>query len=438
MFALFVFLPIPFVFFAISRLRTFINRCYEKQWVASSRATGILHDIISGIRVVKAFGTEENEINKFKKAESKVTEIAIRNERIWSILFPIIGFLLTCSEFLVLYFGGQSVLGNYSSGNPMTIGELMQIMTYITLIYSQMRWMTYLPRDFARATTSMAKINDIMDEKIEIESCENAQTPVIQGNISFKNTTFGYKAYEPIIKNITLDITKGEMVGIVGYSGVGKTTLINLIMRLYDVNTGELNIDNINIKNISKKTLNESIGVVFQETFLFAGSIYENLLYANPKASPEDIIAAAQTANAHEFIIRLPDAYNTIIGENGYTLSGGERQRIAIARAVLRNPAILILDEATSSLDTETESKIQEALQRLIKGRTTIAIAHRLSTLRNANRLIVMDKGSIAEQGTHKDLLQQKGIYYNLVMAQKQTTKMADVNQIIEKERILC
>lgn len=285
--------------------------------------------------------------------------------------------------------------------------------------------MTSLPRSLANTVTSMAKLTEILDEEPEITNSENAVSPQIHGDIEFKNVTFGYKNYEPVLKNISLKIEQGEMVGIVGHSGVGKSTLINLIMRLYDVNSGSLMIDGTDIRNIDKSTLNKSIGVVFQETFLFAGSIYDNIRYANPEASPEDVIAAAKIANAHDFIIKLPDAYNTLVGEHGYSLSGGERQRISIARAVLRDPKILILDEATASLDTETESKIQEALSRLTKGRTTIAIAHRLSTLRNADRLIVLEKGELAEFGTHEELLKNKGIYYNLVMAQRQTTKMA-------------
>jgi ATP-binding cassette subfamily B protein len=200
-------------------------------------------------------------------------------------------------------------------------------------------------------------------------------------------------------------------------------------MRLYDINGGKISIDGTDIRNISQKVLHESIGVVFQETFLFAGSLYDNITYAKPEATYDEVIAASKIANAHEFIVKLPDAYNTIVGENGYTLSGGERQRIAIARAVLRNPSILILDEATASLDVETESKIQEALLRLTKGRTTIAIAHRLSTLRNADRLIVLDKGNLAEIGSHKELLLKKGIYYKLVMAQRQTSKLKIENE---------
>ncbi len=434
--ALFVFLPVPLVLFAASRFWNFIHRRYEKQWRLSSTANGILHDIIRGIRVVKVFGTEKSEIEKFSNANRKLAETSQKNEQLWALLFPLLGFLVGIGEFLVLYFGAQSVLygidpelGYSIIGEPLTLGELTQIMSYIGYIYGPLRWMTSLPRSIANAVTSMAKLNEIIEEEPDIRDKADAITPEIEGNISFVNATFGYKSYEPVLKNITLDIKKGEMVGIVGHSGVGKSTMINLIMRLYDLNSGKLLIDGVDIKDISKETLCKSIGTVFQETFLFAGSIYDNIVYAKPEATPEEVFAAAKIANAHEFIIKLPDAYNTVVGENGYSLSGGERQRVAIARAILRDPKILILDEATASLDTETESKIQEALQRLIKGRTTIAIAHRLSTLRHADRLIVLEKGKLAEQGSHEELLKNKGIYYNLVMAQRQTTKMADVKK---------
>lgn len=433
---LFVFIPVPLVVFAAARFWNFIHRRYEKQWRLSSAANGILHDIIKGIRVVKVFGTEKSEIAKFSEANRKLAETSQKNEQLWAILFPMLGFIVGVGEFLVLYFGAQSVLNGISPdlghsiiGKPLSLGEFTQIMSYIGFIYGPLRWLTSLPRTIAEAVTSMAKLNEILYEDPDIKDKENALTPEIEGNISFVNATFGYKSYEPVLKNISLDIKKGEMVGLVGHSGVGKSTLINLIMRLYDLNSGKLLIDGIDIRDISKETLCLNIGTVFQETFLFAGSIYDNIVYAKPDATPEEVFSAAKIANAHEFIIRLPDAYNTVVGENGYSLSGGERQRIAIARAILRDPKILILDEATASLDTETESKIQEALQRLIKGRTTIAIAHRLSTLRHADRLIVLEKGKVAEQGTHEELLKNKGIYYNLVMAQRQTTKMASLKQ---------
>ncbi|MBQ4323742.1 MAG: ATP-binding cassette domain-containing protein, partial [Clostridia bacterium] len=224
-------------------------------------------------------------------------------------------------------------------------------------------------------------------------------------------------------------VDAGEMIGIVGHSGAGKSTMINLILRLYDVNSGKITIDGTDLREFDKKTLSDAIGAVFQETFLFEGPIYDNILYARPDATPEMVFRAAKIACCHEFILKLPEGYNTRIGQNGHTLSGGERQRVAIARAVLKDPKILILDEATASLDTDTEAQIQQALQYLVKDRTTIAIAHRLSTLRHADRIVVVNKGIIAEQGPHSELLKQKGQYYDLVMAQKQTTKMAKTEE---------
>jgi ATP-binding cassette subfamily B protein len=221
------------------------------------------------------------------------------------------------------------------------------------------------------------------------------------------------------------------MIGIVGHSGVGKSTMINLILRLYDCTGGRILIDGVDIKDIAQDSLRSKVGVVLQETFLFDGSVYDNISYAKPDASFEEIIQAAKIANAHDFIVKLPDGYNTRVGDKGFSLSGGERQRIAIARAILHNPRILILDEATASLDTQTEKQIQEALNRLTKGRTTIAIAHRLSTLSNADRLIVLDQGKLAEFGTHNELMQEKGVYYKLVMAQRQTTKMKKVVEAV-------
>ncbi len=245
--------------------------------------------------------------------------------------------------------------------------------------------------------------------------------------MEFKSVTFGYKSHEPVLENINIKVDKGEMIGLVGHSGSGKSTFINLVMRLYDVDEGQILVDGTDIRDLSQQELRSQMGVVLQETFLFSGTIKENILYSKPDATPDEVILAAKIANAHDFIMKFPDAYDTRVGERGQRLSGGERQRVAIARAILNEPKILILDEATASVDTETEQQIQEALGRLIKNRTTFAIAHRLSTLKNANRLMVIDKGRLAELGTHDELLKKKGIYFKLVTAQRKMSKIKGV-----------
>ena len=278
---------------------------------------------------------------------------------------------------------------------------------------------TAIPRNISNFLTSLGKILEILEEEPEVFDIARPKDLKIKGDINVDHVTFGYETYNPVLKNVNIKINKGEMIGIVGHSGCGKTTLINLVMRLYDVTEGKIEIDGVNIKDISQATLRSQIGVVLQETHLFSGSIRDNIRYAKPFATNEEVINAARMANAHDFIMRLPQGYNTIVGEKGYSLSGGERQRIAIARALIHNPKILILDEATAALDTETEKLIQDAINKLTDGRTTLAIAHRLSTLRNADRIIVLDHGKLAEYGTHIELLEKKGIYYGLVMAQK-------------------
>lgn len=417
---LWAYLPVPFVALVITGYRRIIRIRYESQWRWASRANSILYDIIRGIRVVKSFGTERLEVDKYRNVSRKLSDVMISNEKLWATLNPILGFIIGCGEFIILYFGGSDVIGA-----QMTVGELIQFVSFLGYIYSPLNSLTLLPQQLTNFFTSASKLFEILDEEQDVEDKENPEDVKITGHIEFQDVYFGYNSYEPVIKGISFDVKPGEMIGIVGPSGVGKSTLINLIMRFYDVTGGRILIDGHDIRDIPQQTLRENIGVVFQETFLFAGTIYENIAYAKPGALPEEVFAATKIANAHEFIIKQPDGYNTKIGENGFSLSGGERQRIAIARAVLRNPAILILDEATASLDTETEHLIQEALERLVKGRTTFAIAHRLSTLRHATKLICIDKGKIAEMGTHDELLEKQGVYYKLVMAQRQTTKMA-------------
>ena len=418
--AVIIFIPLPLFLFINAVAWKFMIRFFIKAWRFRSEANSILYDIFSGIKIVKSFGTEKQEIKRSGKAFKNLVDIDKKSETNFAVLYPITRFFLGLgSYFLTLYIGNQII------GGVMTKGEMMQFMAYMSMIYGPLQWMGGFGHWLNHALVSAAKLFEIIDQKSEIAIQENPTKKDIEGYIDFKGVNFGYKDYEMVLKNINLSVKPGEMIGIVGKSGVGKSTLINLLMRLYDVNSGDITIDGINIKDYDPLNLRSQIGAVLQETFLFSGTIYDNIVYAKKDATRDEIIKAAKFANAHQFIMKLPDGYNTKVGEHGHTLSGGERQRVAIARAVLHDPRILILDEATSALDTETEALVQDALQKLIKNRTTFAIAHRLSTLRNATRLIIFDKGTIAETGTHEELMIKKGIYYSLVMAQRQMSKMA-------------
>ena len=420
--ALLILLPVPF---AMAFWRLFskkIHRIYNRQWQLNSRSRSILQDIFSGIRVVKSYGSEDSEIHKYDCAIKDELDIQIKNEKFFGKVSPLINFFMGFGEFFLLFYGGNLVFQG-----DMTLGEMMQFSSYASMIYTPLRWMTNLPRRIIRLKTSISKIYDVIeDEDMLIKRSEESIS--IKGDIVFDHVGFGYEKGSVVLEDVCVHIKPGEMIGIVGKSGIGKSTMTNLMMRMYDVEKGRILIDGIDIRDISEHSLRSQIGAVLQDTFLFSGTVFENISYAKPDASRDEVIQAAKAAGAHKFIIKMQDGYNTYIGEHGYTLSGGERQRIAIARAILRDPRILILDEATSALDTQTEKEIQDALQTFAKGRTVVAIAHRLSTLRNCDRIIVIDNGVIAQEGTHDELMRTEGIYSSLVLAQRQMFR-------IEKEK---
>ena len=417
--ALIVVLPLPFAAYLSAKSYNILNIRYMRVWRCKCRAGELLHDVLHGMRVVKNYGGEQRECAAYEKASAKWADAVRRVDIAWYLMQPPINYLFSIGEYCALFFGGSMILGR-----QMQLGELVQFTTYVYMLYGPIQWLVGLPRILAQAGVSAGKVFEVLEEQDDIPESAAPKELDIHGDIDFEHVYFGYKAYNPVLKDVSFSIKKGEMIGVVGHSGAGKSTLINLVMRLYDPTGGSVRIDGVDLRDISQHSLRSQVGVVLQETFLFNGTVLDNIRYAKPDATFEEIVRAAKIANCHEFITRMPDGYDTVVGERGYNLSGGERQRVAIARAILHDPKILILDEATASLDTQTEKQIQDALNRLIEGRTTIAIAHRLSTLAGADRLIVLDKGRVVEVGSHSELLARRGVYYNLVMAQKQTASI--------------
>lgn len=323
--ALMIIIPTPIVMYANRLFWSFMHKMYHKQWILESKSSTVLHDIFSGIRVVKAFGMEHRETERFNAIIEDQRDTSIRNEKFFGYVNPILSFFMGVGEFFLLYYVGNKIIGG-----TMTIGEMSQFSAYVSIIYGPLRWMSSIPRRLVRLMTSIVKIFDVIDEEPDIADKAEAIEHKIEGTITFDNVSFGYNNTTNVLKNLSVEIHPGEMIGIVGKSGVGKSTLINLVMRMYDVNEGSLKIDGIDIRDISQDSLRSQIGVVLQETFLFSGTIYDNIAYAKPDATRDEVITAAKIAGAHSFIMKLPNAYNTKVGERGHTLSGGERQRVAI------------------------------------------------------------------------------------------------------------
>ncbi|MBU0593880.1 MAG: ABC transporter ATP-binding protein/permease [Gammaproteobacteria bacterium] len=411
--ALVTLLPLPLIAWMIHVVRDRLRTGFEKIDRVWAEVTSVLADTIPGIRVVKAFAQEKREAARFREANKHNLILNDKLNKTWSLFSPTVSLLTEMGLLVVWAFGIWQV-----SHNDITVGTLTAFLAYIGRFYGRLDSMSRIVSVTQKAAAGAKRIFDILDH---VSSVPEPTNPVhltkLSGQIEIRDAGFRY-GNRAVIRGVDLTIAPGEMIGLVGHSGSGKSTLVNLICRFYDISEGAIRVDGVDIRSLPVAEYRRHIGLVLQEPFLFFGTIAENIAYGKPDASREEIVAAARAAHAHEFILRLPHGYDSLVGERGQGLSGGERQRISIARALLIDPRILILDEATSSVDTETEKEIQKALDNLVRGRTTIAIAHRLSTLRQADRLVVMDRGQVVEIGPHDELMARQGAYFRLYQAQ--------------------
>jgi ATP-binding cassette subfamily B protein len=405
--------PLPFIAWMIHMVRDRLRTGFEKIDRVWGEVTNVLADTIPGIRVVKAFAQEKREAVRFREANKHNLAVNDKLNKVWSLFSPTVTFLTELGLLVVWSFGIWQV-----SKGEITVGVLTLFITYSSRFYGRLDSMSRIVSVTQKSASAAKRIFDILDHVSSVpEPAKPVKLDHVEGRIDLREVGFRY-GNRAVNRGITLGIKAGEMVGLVGHSGSGKSTLVNLICRFYDVSEGAILLDGVDIRSFAVSDYRRNIGLVLQEPFLFFGTIAENIAYGKPGASREDIIASARAAHAHEFILRLPQGYDSMVGERGQGLSGGERQRISIARALLIDPRILIMDEATSSVDSETEKEIQKALDNLVQGRTTIAIAHRLSTLQRADRLVVLDHGEVVEEGSHDQLMARQGAYFRLYEAQ--------------------
>lgn len=411
----------PILFFISYLLMPRLWHYYGKRHRANRRLNGQMNENFTGARVVKAFGQEEQEMGRFTKNNNKVREAELdvaRYDCRFSALYIFVEDMLT---FLVWALGGALII----SGSNMELGLLITFSGYVGQLKGPLEFMSRIIRWYTNAMNSAQRLFEIIDAVPEVKEVPDPVRPeTLRGEIALNHVTFGYEPNKPILKDVSFHVEAGEVLGIVGRSGAGKSTLVNLISRLYDTDEGEVMVDGINVKQYGFKELRRNVAMVSQETYIFMGTVAENIAYARPDATREEIIRAAMQASAHDFICKMPQGYDTQLGPSNRALSGGEKQRISIARAILADPKILILDEATSAVDTETELAIQKSLEQLEKGRTVLSIAHRLSTLRNATHLIVLDEGRVTESGTHAELMAKKGTFYKLSELQTKALAM--------------
>jgi ATP-binding cassette, subfamily B, bacterial len=421
-------LPLPVVA-ALSYFRGMqMQKLWGRLWTYWSRMTAVVGDAVPGVRVIKAFANESREVKRFDARSDEYTNKEIEIHRVWTVLAPSISGAMRLGAVCVWVLGGWLVISHQDS-MPYTIGMLVTFNGFVWQFYGPIMELANSSRMVTRAATSAQRVFEVLDTPPDIYSPPDAiKKDSLEGRVEFRQVSFSYEGTEPALREVSLVVHPGEMIGLCGPSGAGKSTFVNLICRFYDVTDGQILIDGVDVRDYDVKWLRRQIGIVLQEPHLFHGTVADNIRYGHPDASEEQVIAAARAANAHDFIVGFPDGYDTMVGERGQSLSGGERQRISIARAILHNPRILILDEATSSVDTETEKQIQQALDRLVSGRTTFAIAHRLSTLTAADRLVVLEKGRIVESGKHEDLvIKENGVYAKLHKTQMEMATLVAI-----------
>ena len=412
-------LPVPLFCWLIYWHGETLNARFIRAWRKWSRLTDVLGDTIPGIRVVKAFNQETREIGRFVDRNDAVTDEFNQIHRLWTTFWPLLMFAVHTTTVLVWVFAVPRLLG---IGHPLSAGVFVSFLLYTTMFVAPIEVIGQMVRTVNRATSSAHRVFEVLDSESEVRDiADPVRLSPVKGAVAFDNVTFAYDGVRQILRGVSFEVQPGELIGLVGPSGGGKSTVVSLVARFYDATGGAVRIDGVDVRTLDTGHYREQIGIVLQDPYLFHGTVLDNIRYGAPAASLGAVVAAAQAANAHDFICKLGQGYDTVVGERGHTLSGGERQRISIARAILHDPRILILDEATSSVDTETEREIQEALEHLIAGRTVFAIAHRLSTLRRASRLFVIEKGRLAEAGTHRELLgKANGIYRRLYEMQLQ------------------